>query len=364
MKAFRRTSLTVAITSVLAISACSTSGETSVPFNVSTEAALDGTVSQSPVAEEATLQGSGILKLDADYPSMLEALAGYRLETQAEEMMLLGDSVALSAIGSTELETATFDVLDRDETLTPDLVRTAYSCELGGEMVIESGALLLDEESYTHRVSMDSYHFDQCRVAIDGEQLFNGSLSVLDDYTSGRHFTVRSGRVVWQGFEWQRGHGVNISGNAMIETYNFNSFDSQQYRKASIQDYSMSRGSEIVEQVSDGVFTQTAESSANGGINDYVMSASGSVVNASGIAVHIKTDPAISSHIAAASLDIESAFDGQVLLTADDGSELSLVANQLADSRALLVDVDYRNAAGVLRSQVGERFAELGFVAP
>ncbi len=364
MKALRSTSLTVAITCVLAISGCSTSSETAAPSTLNSEAALDGTVAQAADSEPVILQGTGVLKLDADYPSMLEALAGYRLESQAEEVMLLGDSAALSAIGSTLLEAGTFNVLDRDETLTPALVRTSYSCQSGGEMLIENGSLILDEEGYTHRVSLDNYHFDQCRTEMDGEQVFNGSLSVMNDYVSGRHFSVRRANQAWTDFAWQQSSGVTISSNAVIEMYNFNSFDSQQYRNASIGEFSMTRGSEIVEQVVGGEFRQTAESSANGAINDYEMSAAGSVTNASGVAVRIVTEPAISSRIAALSLDLVSAFQGLVQMTAEDGSELSLAANRVADSRTLQVDIDYRNAAGVLRSQRAQNLVELPFVAP
>ena len=364
MKALRSTSLTVAITGVLSMSGCSTSSEIAAPLTVSPEAALDGTVTRGADTEPVILQGTGVLKLDADYPSMLEALAGYRLESQAEDVMLLGDSAALSAIGSTLLETGEFNVLDRDETLTSALVRTSYSCQSGGEMIIENGSLTLDEEEYTHRVSLDNYHFDQCRTEMNGEQAFSGSLSVLNDYVSGRHFSVRRANHTWTDFAWQQSSGVNISSNAVIEMYTFNSFDSQQYRNASIAEFSMTRGSEIVEQVLGGEFRQSAESSANGAITDYEMSAAGSVTNASGIAVRIVTEPAISSRIAALSLDLVSAFKGLVQMTAEDGSELSLAASRAADAQTLQVDVEYRNAAGVSRSQLAQNLVELPFVAP
>lgn len=363
MKALRSTSLSIAIASIVTLSGCSTSSELPVPVMVPSEAAVDGTVDQTETIEPLMSSGSGELKLDADYSSILEALAAYRLESQAEEVMLLGDSAALTAIDSTLLDAATFDVLDREETLTPALVKTSYTCELGGEMIIENGSLVLDEPEYTHRVSLDTYHFDQCRISGNGEQVFNGSLSVKNDYVSGRHFSVRKGFVDWQGFDWQQDSGLQISSDAAIEYYNFNSFDSQQYRNASIREFSMINGNDIVEKVENALFRQTAESSANGGVNDYAMSVSGTVTNASGIAVQVSTDPEVSSHLAAASLGIDSTFDGQVRFVADDGSELALTAVRDSQAASLRMDVEYRNATGNASSHSAQAYPELPFNA-
>lgn len=302
--------------------------------------------------------------LDTSYEDILTSLAGYQLQSLASDVRSVVEIAMTTAIGSTELEDGAYSVEDQDQNLTLPVSRVAYMCELGGEVVVENTQLSIEETEYSRNSQYQRYVFDQCRLQAQGGQTLQGSLQTLANSISGRHFTLRQQQVNWTAFSWVQEGGFAKNADATLAIDAFDSFSSDQSREVIINRFSHTQSSSTVENLENVHFNQSTAISASGLEQEYTLNAQGRRTDTSGVGVTVTTDPVFYRQLSTGSSVIPSVpFSGQVTFTADDGSKLEAIANDMNGDPGLFVDWVYQDSSGQTRSMTGQPFVDLPFSA-
>jgi len=389
MKNIHKSLISIAVSSALLVAACSSSSDPSPentmvndPANgsittddtgapITTDGTGDSTIAggtdgsaDTPTDGVGAPVGTGSLNLATAYPKLLDALSGYQLETLAEEIMLIGDSISAGSEGSVSTVAGSFSVNDRDRDVVTETQIVTYNCDAGGTVTIELGQLTIAESSYSRVVENDRYAFDQCETTAGGSQRLNGIVSSLQDSTSGSRFSRTNYATTWGAFSRDQDGGQRLTADATISGNALSSFDSSDTRTATINEYSMSRGDRIAMAVSNGLFSQQNETIASGAAQRYNLDISGQVTDESGIASNIVAQPALSRlfvqpAVASESL-IPEPFSGEINISADNGSQILLTATEPGDSYARQVDVFHRAVDGSTSTLKAQNFQTFG----
>jgi len=389
MKNIRKSLISIAVSSALLIAACSSSSDPS-PENTMVNDPANGSITTddtgapitttgtggstvtgglddptaNPTGEVVTSIGTGSLDLATAYPKLLDALSGYQLETLAEEVMLIGDSISAGSAGSVSTVAGSFSVNDRDRDVVTETQIVTYNCDAGGTVSIELGQLNIAESSYSRVVDNDRYAFDQCETTTGGSQQLDGVVSSLQDSTSGSRFSRTHYATTWGAFSWNQDGGQRLTADAAISGNALSSFDSSDTRTATINDYSMSRGDRIVMAVTNGLFSQQNETIASGAAQRYNLDISGQVTDESGIASNIVSQPGLSrlfvQPVVASESLMPEPFSGEINISAENGSQILLTATEPGDSYARQVDVFHRAVDGSTSTLKAQNFQTFG----
>ncbi len=145
----------------------------------------------------------------------------------------------------------------------------------------------------------------------------------------------------------------------------FNTNDYSEVRNVAIDEYTQSQNDVETSGIHDASFSLSNSNSGNGGIYEYRLQTGGTIVDSSGASIAVLTDPEMYQKHVAPGLIVEAVpFNGQICLTADDGSSLKLIAVQPGDTDSRQTDVVYTSSDSEVSTQQAVNFAELVVLQP
>ena len=217
--------------------------------------------------------------------------------------------------------------------------------------------------------SVDTFRFDQCRVAEGaGESVVDGSFTVADDYRSGSRFSTGTLVRTWDDFSLQGAAGdtLDIDGST---TASYLSSDMSDYsRTVDLPRYAERSSSGLVERLDEASLSLRVDDRSDGLFEGYRLDVSGTVTSAAtgGAGVVVDTVTTLARYRRTDGYledEIIRPFDGELSLRAEDGRTVTLVARD-TDTDALFVDRSFTGTDGTSRTAKNVPFAVLTTVAP
>ena len=374
----RKSPVALLVAAVFAMSACSSSR------NSDNDVLEDAQTSSTPADTNGSEVPTGSNGSDSDpvtggvvQPGVADALpldqlrdqfiidlAAYPVENLSDEVVLLGEAIAVGAAPGTRLADGSFSVIVRDQDVVTVTEKTQYDCPLGGTMTAEIGRMFINESSYSNSADLDNYQFDQCRIATDGEQLFDGSVRTLINSVSASRGGFDNRDAQWTNFSWQQGNGDLYEGTALVDINRLLSFDNQEGRVVTIDRFEHSSGGKLNNRIVAGKMELFHSSIGSGFVQNFQFDAEGQVTTEAGVAVQISTDATLSaSQTPAESPDAAEPFTGVLSMVADDGGRLLMTAQPIVAFGPKLVDIVFTTSGGETRNLEGEVFPELTILA-
>ena len=323
--------------------------------------------SSDPIADNDTQQPDdpivlpgGSLDLYAERYQLIEKLGGYALEPLSEEIALLGDMAATTALGSTTYEGEVYNVEDRGETISVPVVQVTYSCALGGQVIIQTTLLKIAESSYSRNLERNVYKFRDCQIAINGEHTLNGDLDLYADSTSASRASLGYKAYSFSTFSWAKADDSKLVIDASISTNSSESNDSSFTRLANINQFVSSSNDQIGERIYVGDFTLSTSSTLSGAVQQYSLNVDGQVTGQSLVPVSIVTEPEMTRTQVFGGISVESMpFSGEIRMDAEDGSRLLIEAVDPSDTTVLQVDITHTDSAGNQIVRRAQNFVDL-----
>ena len=374
----KKSPVALLVAAVIALSACSSSS------NSDNDVLEDGQTPSTPAdtsGDNLTTDSNGsdtdpvtgvvdkpgvadALPLDQLHDQLIIALAAYPVENLSDEVVLLGETIAVGAAPGTRLADGAFSVIVRDQDVVTPTQKTQYDCPLGGTMTAEIGRMFISESSYSNIADHDSYQFDQCRLATNGEQLLDGTVRTMVNSVSASRGGFDNRDAQWTNFSWQQGNGDLYEGTVLIDINRLLSFDNQEGRGVTIDRFEHSSGDQLKNRIVKGNMTLLNSSIGSGFVQNFQLDAEGQVTTEAGVAVQISTDATLSaSQSPAESPDAATPFTGVLSMAADDGGRLVMTAQPIVAFGPKLVDFVFTTSGGETRNLKGEVFPELPILA-
>ena len=307
---------------------------------------------------------------------LVTALAGYRVDALALEVVALAARAVDGAIGNETLAPGAVEVAGRgDVPVSVPSERRRHDCPLGGQLGIERVRADFDESDYSHTVAIDRYVFDQCRVAVaetpsaGDPQVIDGVLATREVDRSGNRFQDSSASSTWSAFTLSGPGGREARVDGEVERYEFSSYASSTSRKVRLAEYGDTGGADGPRASSDVALDLSEGYDTTSGVSTFGLSASGTVLDpvTDGVAVSIATAVPFERAVppAAAPTDVSAVpFRGAMRLDAGERGTLELNADPGdTDPGSLRVDYVWTGPDGDTRRGTARPFARLGAYA-
>lgn len=354
-------------TLALLLTACSASNEfaSRPPVGASDNQSQASTPANDAKSDkETTLDQSEIEAVKSPYflvqnrNELILSLAGYSLDSQSEQILLLGATVAAGATQTSLLEPGSVAMDVNGDSIAMPTLRSQYDCPQGGTMIASLGEVQLHESSYSNVAYHEQYDFDQCRILTTGEQVLSGTIRSWDNTVSASRGSISRRATQWTGLSWLQGDTDYVEGDALIEIRNLLSEDNSEQRTVSIEHFEQRQDGSLVLGIDHGTMNYSTGTEANGLIQSFNLNGQGTVTNASEVSVRINFLQAMSASLVGSAdfIHLAEPFAGMIELSTEDGSSLTMTAQPLVRTGPKLMDILYTNLDNRQTSLMGEEF--------